>query len=334
MSGIKLNHLHDLQLQQISQDFHEFFQHLGGATVLHLRGCDNNRCRVLVTLLHGNEPSGLKGIHRFIREGRKPATGVKVIIASVVAAKTKPLFHYRMLEGQRDLNRCFAGPINDLQGQLALAIMKQIRECQPEAIVDMHNTSGSGPAFSVSAKYSAEHLVLSSLFTKRTVFTDTRLGSIMEQDFDCPIITVEAGGSYDPQSDQNAYEGLCQFLQNDTVFELKQEVEVLLKPRRLEVLKNKQLVYANDRDRHADITLRQDLEKFNFGSTPGGTRLGWLNASLHECFKLDSHNELLSEGFAVENGELVTRQPMKLFMVTTRKDIALSDCVFYFVIDE
>lgn len=332
MSGIKLKHIYNDQLGQLGDDFLTFIHHLGGATVLHLEGYDNSRCRVLVTLLHGNEPSGIKAIQRFIRQQKKPATATKVIIASVVAAKTEPLFHYRMLDGQRDLNRCFEGPFDDLQGQLALAIIEQLREFKPEAIVDMHNTSGSGPAFCVSAKYSSEHLNLSSLFTKRTIFSDIQLGSIMEQDFNCPIITVEAGGSYDPQSDQNAYDGLCQFLHNDVLFELKQQVEVLLNPRRLEVLKGVNLGFADKHNAKNDITLRQDLEKFNFGLTPEGTSLGWLNSSLQDCFKLDKGNEQLIKAFTVRDGELITQKTLKLFMVTTRTDIALSDCVFYFVV--
>ena len=42
----------------------EFLRALGGPACLFLRGQDRSRTRALVTLLHGNEPSGAIALHR------------------------------------------------------------------------------------------------------------------------------------------------------------------------------------------------------------------------------------------------------------------------------
>ena len=193
MSSIKLSHLYNPSQDDIGQNSFEFLSLFGGPTVIHIDGKDNSRCRVVVTLLHGNEPSGVKAIHTLIQQSILPATSLKMIIVSVIAARYDPVFSHRMLPGQRDLNRCFSDSVFDLQGQLAQAIVEKINEYQPEAVIDLHNTSGSGPAFSVSVKDLPEHIALASHFTRRLIHTDIRLGSIMEQNFGCPIVTIEAG---------------------------------------------------------------------------------------------------------------------------------------------
>ncbi len=330
---IKFNHWHNPDGQQIGSNFHQLLHHMSGPTVIQLDGEQPDRCRVVVTLLHGNEPSGLAAIHRFLSQKLIPKTRVYFVFASVAAAKTPPTYLHRMLPGHRDLNRCFDGPLTDVQGQLASSIKEYIVSLAPEAIVDVHNTSGSGPAFCVSAVHTAAHLALSSHFVKRTIFTDIRLGSIMEQDFGCPIVTVEAGGAQDSEADENAFCGLKSFLSADQPFEMQQEMEVLLHPRRLELQDGASIGYSNQPNPDWDLTLFANIEGFNFGVTPAKQPLGWLHKPLKSVLKLDQREDTLEAFFKSQNGLLVTQQPLKLFMVTTRADIAASDCLFYFVTD-
>ena len=114
MSSIKLTHLHNPSIDDLGRNCFNFLSHLGGPSVIHIDGKDNSRCRVVVTLLHGNEPSGLKAIHTLIQQDFLPITSLKIIIASVVAARTEPAFSNRMLPGQRDLNRCFSDSVFDI----------------------------------------------------------------------------------------------------------------------------------------------------------------------------------------------------------------------------
>nr|WP_136250962.1 succinylglutamate desuccinylase/aspartoacylase family protein [Ningiella ruwaisensis] len=329
MSSLKLNHINQPHPDEVGATLLDFLVQLGGASIIHIDGRDKSRCRVLVTLLHGNEPSGLKAVHKLLKEGFVPEVNLKIVIASVVAARTEPVFYHRMLPGQQDLNRCFNSNRKDLQTKLAHSIQAYIDSFKPEAVVDLHNTSGSGPAFCVSTHQSAKHLTLASFFTHRLIYTDIRLGSIMEQDFNCPIITVEAGGAQDAESDIVAYQGLKNYFSSKNIFVLRQEIELLALPRRLELQANTSISY-NSEAQPLDITLRQDLESFNFCTIAKGTTLGWSDKQLNEVLCLDRPSISLSKCFEIKEGLFRNVCKMTLFMVTTRVDIATSDCLFYF----
>jgi predicted deacylase len=330
MTGLKLNHVHEFDADLLGNTVLQFLTNLGGPSVLHVKGKEHNKCRVIVTLLHGNEPSGLKAIHQLLHEGFVPQFDTKVIIASVVASLTEPSFTHRMLPGKADLNRCFSDHQKNLQSQLAAAISEQIREVSPEAVVDIHNTSGSGPAFSVSISNSPQHQALAAHFTHRLVYTDIRLGSIMEQDFGCPIVTIEAGGSHDDEADITALNGIKSFLSKHFVFTQTQALELLVNPRRLELMPSSTITYSTEAQKKFDITLRQDIERFNFKRAEKGTQLGWINQQGLSHFRLDKDHISVGHFFEVIGGRLLTKKTLTLFMVTSRTDIAKSDCVLYF----
>ena len=266
MSGINLDHINCNELN-VAPTCQGFLRQLGSPTVLHLDGENADETRVVITLLHGNEPSGFRAFHHMLRNGFKPYCNTKVIIASVVAARTEPMFTHRMLPGQRDLNRCFAGPYNDPQGALAAAIAEYVESVSPSAVIDLHNTSGSGPSFAVSTRGTDACQALASHFTQRIIFTDIRLGSAMEREFGCPIITIEAGGAEDEEANVNALLGLQSFLgAQDPLIQLR-DMETLTKPKRLELHTEASLQYAEGPIDSTDITMRQDIEKHNFGVT-------------------------------------------------------------------
>lgn len=329
MTGLTLRQFHARELASIPL-FDDFISTLGGPCEIVFDGEDNTRTRVVVTLLHGNEPSGLRALFRLLKNPLSPATRVVFIVASVTAALTAPLFYYRMLPGQRDLNRCFSDPPKSMQGALATAIKDRISDYNPEAVIDVHNTSGSGPAFCVITQHKSEYVSLASHFCQRVIVTDIQLGSLMEQDFGCPIITFEAGGSQDNVADESAYEGIARFVTAQDVLIQQQNMEVLNRPRRLELRDDNHVAYSTENHPQVALTLRSDIECFNFGTTPTGTVLGWLNAPLEQVLKLDSLQGYLRDCFEAQEGQLLTRKPLHLFMVTTRADIAKSDCLFYF----
>jgi succinylglutamate desuccinylase len=330
LSGLKLNHVHDFTPALLGTTLLDFLAHLGGPSVVHLPGKDHSKCRVIVTLLHGNEPSGIKAIYSLLQQGFKPQFDTKIIIASVVASLTEPVFTHRMLPGKDDLNRCFSRNQTDLQSQLAQAINQQIREYAPESVVDIHNTSGSGPAFSVSVSNSPQHQALAAHFTHRLVYTDIRLGSIMEQEFGCPVVTIEAGGAYDDEADITALKGIESYLNSHHVFTQTQDLELLLNPRRLELMTTSSIGYSTEKLNGVDITLRQDIEHFNFKRIESGTLIGWVDTQIQTHLKLDRDHMQPNDFFKVLDGKLLTKKHLTLFMVTTRADIAKSDCLFYF----
>jgi hypothetical protein len=331
-----LNPIRDPRPEQIPGRVNEFLQALPGPSAIHLTGEDTTRTRVLVTLSHGNEPSGLEAVHNWLLEGRRPRVNVVIILGAVEAALAEPLFFHRQLPGSRDLNRCFNPPYKDRQGQLAQSMLRTIRELEPEAVVDLHNTSGSSDAFSISIGDTPERRALASRWVNRLIITDLRLGSLMEQDFGCPVITVEAGGSQDAAADIAARRGIERYFMDDDLFKPSEDLVLLRHPLRLELAAHSRIDYA-DRPLHdRDIVVRDDIERFNFAPVNAGDLLGWLDSEGLDHLQIgsDYHPHAVDEFFRVDDGRLFPRQTMRLFMATTRPDIAASDCLFYFVCDE
>jgi hypothetical protein len=331
-----LNLIRDPRRENIPGRVNEFLQALPGPVAIHLSGRDDSRCRVLVTLSHGNEPSGLEAIHRWLLEGRQPEVNVVIILGAVEAALADPMFFHRQLPGTRDLNRCFNPPYKDRQGQLAQAMLRHIRELEPEAVIDLHNTSGSSSAFSVSIADSPGCRALAGLFVDRMILTDLRLGSLMEQDLGCPVVTIEAGGSQDDSSMVVAEEGIERLFCRQSLFDDDAQISLFRHPLRLELARHSRIDYA-DRPLHdRDITVRGDIEQFNFAPVDRSSMLGWLDDTGLEHLRIgsDRHPHEVSEFFRVEEGRLFPNRHMRLFMATTRPDIATSDCLFYFVCDD
>ncbi len=315
-----------------------FLASLDGPTCIVLTGADPGRCRALVTLLHGNEPSGLRALHRWIRAGNQPAITIVCVIAAVDAAQHPPVFSHRVLTGRRDLNRCFRAPFDiDAQGLLAQRILDLLVHFAPEAVIDLHNTSGSGPSFGVSICADDAHLALTTLFTRRLVHTDLRLGSLMEiSEHLVPTVTIECGGRTDDAAHTVAWAGIDHYFRRPEVLTRRAdiEVDVMHNPVRLELTPECSLAYADTPRNDVQLTLRPDIEHYNFGVTAAGTSLGWVRgARLDELFiaKNTARNCLLKDVLSLTDGELMTRQPLKLFMITTQPAIAKMDCLCYAV---
>jgi hypothetical protein len=317
-----------------------FLRELDGPACLFLTGQDRTNTRALVTLLHGNEPSGAIALHRWLKSGQRPAVNVVCVVASVAAALAPPLFSHRMLPRARDLNRCFRPPFDDAQGVLAEEILEILRLHHPEAVVDMHNTSGSGPAFGVCTHMDRQHDALVSFFTQRMIISNLGLGALMEISEDSfPTVTVEVGGRLDEQAHELAYEGMCRYFTEPTVLdegETDWGLELLTDPIRLELNDNVTLTYADEPCPNYDITLKTDIEHHNFGTVSAQTLLGWASGPERGLFSaLDAGGGCaVSQLVRIENGELYPARPLKLFMITNNAAIAQSDCLFYAVADD
>lgn len=329
--------LRDPDPAQFGDDVETFLRRLGGPACLFISGRDADRCRVLVTLLHGNEPSGVLALHRWLAAGRQPAVNLVCIVASVGAALTEPLFSYRMLPRARDLNRCFRPPFDDAQGRLAEEILELLRLHRPEAVIDMHNTSGSGPSFAVCTFVDRQHDALAALFTRRLIVSHLSLGALMElSDQRCPTVTIEVGGRRDAEAHACAYEGLCRYAGVEHLFSeapADRQLERLQDPVRLELRDGVSLTYADAPSPEHDITLRRDIEHHNFGSVSPAVRLGWATGRATRLFRaVDAGGACaVARLVSTEAGELRPAQGLKLFMITSNAGIAQSDCLFYAV---
>lgn len=328
----------DPKIADIGDSTLEFLNALPGPTHIHLKGIDSSRSRAAVTLLHGNEPSGLFAIFALLKRGIKPVVDTHFFILNVDAARQAPGFIYRMLPQHKDMNRCFAEPFGESEPELiAKNLLEKLRELQPECVIDIHNTSGSSPSFGVTTFMDERHDALVSLFTHRMIVTDLQLGSLMEiSETMMPTVTIECGGALDLESNTLATEGLNRYLTLDDVLS-KQHGDMTLEffhnPMRLELQEGNDIAYGDHRLIEDGVTLLPSVENYNFGYVDSATNLGFVSGVLANTLSLidNGGNERILDYFELRDGELYPRRKIKLFMVTCNPEIARKDCLFYLV---
>ena len=318
----------------IPEDPAGFLRELEGATAIRIAGSDSSRLRIVVTLLHGNEPSGLLAMHRWLRESFTPAVDVLFIIANVEAALAAGGFAHRMLPERRDLNRCFHGPFEDPDGALAREILDAIMGRKAEALIDLHNNTGHNPSYGVGIDPNPAALGLVSLFGRRFVWSHLRLGALMEAIPDLPAVTIEVGRSGDPRADAVAFDGLRDFLARDALVESAQPetVSVLMMPMRVCLRAGVELLISDDHDPAVDLTILADLDRHNFEPMEPGTLIGWSRQPTLPLELLDeSGRDRAPEYFELDGTMLRTSKPLIPIMITTDPRAAKSDCLFYVV---
>ena len=345
----EINYLVDPCSRTLHADYQQFLLSLIGLTVIDITGENTDEWRVISTLLHGDEPSGLISLHRWLtseNELPRPKTNIRIIISSVEAATHQHLFTHRYLPDGVDLNRCFNekgikssedGENQYVDGyiQRAKSIENAIREVNPTAIIDLHNTSGNGPAFAVSTLISPNVLSMSSYFCDTLILSDINIGAMMELDFSCPVVTIECGGSNDDQAHEVAYNGIKQFAKCDSSCTLPQDkaVQILYKQLRLVIKADRKLSFSEHDENYSGVTLRNNIEQFNYGGCCEGLLLGWLDDKGLENLEMinDQGVNVIDNYFKLLDNKLVCNTSLKIFMASNQSGIARSDCLFYVV---
>jgi len=324
----------------LKADYIQFLMSLTGPTVIDITGNDESKHRVFTTLLHGNEPSGLIAMHRWLTANDElpmPTTNIRFIICSVEAANISPLFSRRYLDGGKDINRCFSDDNTGNCGfcKRALLIEQAIKDVNPEVLVDLHNSAGSGPAFAVTPVITPEVLSVTSYFCQTLILSGLQLGTLMERKFNCPMITVECGGSNDEQSHHVAYQGLKQLTLNEQSknFQQSRAVDIIYKPLRLELKPHTSLSYGNHDEGFTGVCVKSNIEQLNYGVSRKGQMLAWVDDKGLDNFKLvNEHGEnVVSDYFSCRKNVLTCAVDLRIFMATDNENIALNDCLFYVV---
>jgi hypothetical protein len=319
---------------EIGENHIEFLHRLQAPTLITVKGRDSSRNRAIVTLLHGNEPSGLKAVHRILKENQVPETNLVIIIASVNAALYPPILSHRYLPWEDDFNRCFTASQETNQKKLASNIVEKLIELNPEAIVDTHNTSAHSEPFAVANNDLNSTLQISQMFTHKLVVMGQKLGTLIERQIGAsPVVTVEFGGFMDPKADLLAYESLRAFISRHNLFNTEPEPgQIMHHPLRLEIEEHREIHYSSSVQDDADLTVINTIDQLNFQHVAPGTNIGWMGRSGMEGLNaLNTLGEdLVHEYFHDVSGFLTIKQEMTLFMATTDPYIARTDCLLYF----
>jgi hypothetical protein len=312
-----------------------FLARLAQPTLFRVAGRDRSRTRVLATLLHGNEPSGVRGLHRWLRSGAEPAVDALVVLGAVPAALAPPGFAHRMLPGEPDLNRCFRAPFAGAHGALAEEILAAIRAARPEALLDLHNNTGDNPAYAVATRVDPARLGLAGLFSALFVASDLRLGTLTEATEDlCPGVAAECGRAGAPAADAAAAALVERFLGADALPTRGEgELSVLRRPVRVCLASGARVAFGWEPAPGADLTLSGDTDRHNFQTVAAGSALGWVRDAA--AWPLEARGadgaEVSRELFALDGLRLTARQPLVPMMMTTDPVVAASDCLFYAV---
>lgn len=314
----------------------EFLARLPGPLEIFQRGRDRSRYRVVVGMLHGNEPSGLVAIHRWLRAGRTPAVDTSLFVVAVEAARLPPGLAHRMPPGRRDLNRSFAGPFDDVDGALARALHRRIAHRPCEALIDLHNNTGRNPPYGVLTRPSPAHLALVSLFADTTcLLSELKLGTLLEVIADAfPAVTIECGQAHTPAADDVATRGLTRFLDSERLplASVPESHRFFEQPVRVNLRSGIRLAFAEQPVSEVDLTLRPDIENHNFQRPADGTVVGWLQPGAAWPFRsADAAGRDVSRDCFVlgDDGVLRWRGDLVPIMMTTDARVAFADCLCY-----
>lgn len=313
----------------------DLLRQLGGPALLRIPGRDRSRARALVTLLHGNEPSGLCAVHAWLRSGAVPEVDAWVFIGAVEAALEAPGMARRVRSGGRDLNRCFLPPFDGTDGETARELLAVLREARPEALLDVHDTTGHTPPYCVGPALDAGRLALASLFAERYVHSDLTLGALVEATrSDFPGVVLECGRAGHPASARVAMEGVTAFLHAERLPAAPvRTLQLVHAPVRVSVQSGARLAFGDGPHDGAQFTARADLDRRNFERLAAGAPIGWVaHAEPWPLVAVGAGGTDVSrELFAQDGGCVVVRRDLVPIMVTTDPGIAREDCLFYAV---
>jgi len=303
---------------------------------LHVAGRDPARLRIVATLLHGNEPSGIRALHRWLRLGVEPATDLWLLIGAVRAALEPPVFAHRFLAAHGDLNRCWTSAPSDPRTRRVAELARALSRSNAELLIDMHNNTGHNPVYGVGPRRDAVVLAVVSLFGRRFVHSSLALGTLVEAMAPhFPSVTIECGRAGDPGADAAAFYGLSRVLALDSLTPLDaayEDMQLLGDPIRVTLRAGTRLRFDRAPDAAADLTLDPDLDRHNFELLDAGAPLGWLRGDAlplcaHDASGVDRAHDL----FASHEGRLAAARPWIPVMVTTDPIAARIDCLFYVV---
>jgi hypothetical protein len=326
-----------LPKERIPPTAEEFLELLAVPSLISVKGLDTSRTRIVSTLLHGNEPSGLRAIQSWLSTGRIPAVNTLLFIGAVRTARLSPGFAHRFLPGRIDLNRCWFPPHTGRVGEFAGEVLRLFKQALPESLIDLHNNTGHNPPYGVSPRVGSQERNLVAYFADRVVHSPLRLGTLVEAtQADFPSVTIECGCSGDPIADATALAGLERYLHDHRAEHLganPPSMEVLTNPQRVTVREGVDLAFGEGPVADAEFTVARDIDRHNFERLESGVPIGWLAAGADWPIAAigPDGRDVSRELFRLREEILETQRPLTPIMMTTNRRNALDDCLFYVV---
>ncbi len=309
----------------------ELYRILPGPTLIHLRG-HHPEPILLSVLLHGDETSGWEAARSLLREwmGRRLPRALSLFVGNVAAAREGR----RRLEGQPDYNRLW-GDNGAPGGELAREVRSAMAKRGVFAAADFHNRRGVSRHYVIVPRLTPHSLFLANLFSRTVVHLPgaqtTHAAAFSRL---CPAVTLECGPPGQPLGITHAREFMQAVLHLRAVpshpvptsdYELYRTVATL------RLLPEFSFAVGLGAGR-ASVTFKPDLEALNFNPLPAGTSLAAVRGkSMPVSLRSGEGEERAEEYLRVEDGELRTRRPLTLAMVSLAREVVRQEALAYLV---
>ncbi len=303
-----------------AEDIH---YHYNKPTLIHLNK-ELGRPLFISCLIHGNENAGLYAVQKVLKKYAGLHSFI-IFIGNPLAASKKQ----RHLDSQPDFNRIWS-PENFDKYPMTKKVYDYVKECQPIAVIDIHNTTGKNPHFSCINYKNTKTYKFASLFGGPILFfkkPSTVLANILGEF--CPSITVECGLPDTEAGVARAFKFIDTILKNKKSFlDINQQPNSIYKT----IAKIKPTALFDIGLNEQPLSLDFDLEDFNFKEVPIGTI--WAEQkSENQMLKVtnNSSEDLYSEYFEIRGSQLVVKKAFIPAMVSLKKTIIQQDCLCYII---
>lgn len=307
---------------------------LGGPTLIHLKGA--REPAVFISILqHGNETTGWHAVQRLLNhytaeDGTpKLPRSISLFVANVEAAEKGR----RRLGHQVDYNRVWYGGISPESDEAGM--MREIETVMQTrgvfASIDLHNNSGRHPLYACVNELDGRKLALASRFSRDVVYFINPTG-VQSMSFGrfCPAVTLECGQADAQNGIEPAFEFLNSVIQMDEIevpSDLLNDIRILKTVATIRTTGTGHFTFGQD---DQGLSLRDDLDDFNFVQLPAGTVLGSSNPSGPILQVLDDDNQDVTDVFlTIESGEIRLKRGAIPAMLTKDINIILDDCLCY-----
>ena len=305
---------------------------LNGPSIIHLKG-KLEPPLFLATLLHGNEPTGLCAIQKYLKkffiDGKLDLLPRSLILfVGNVRASEKNL---RLLPGQVDYNRIWNGG-GSPQHEMAQATIEYAKRNSIFLCVDIHNTSGKNPHYSCVNKLDGKSINLARIFSSTLIYF-TEPHEVLSLAFSeiCPSITIEAGRSGEPDSEPHVLAFLESLFGLESIpDELnRNNLKVFHSMVRIKVPDESSIKFR-DQFSEVDFCFLRELDSLNFHEVPVNTLLGWRNNPTKSLLVLNENNRDVAIDYLDYKGtEIRLKRSVIPSMISTDEKIVHQDCLGY-----
>lgn len=325
---MKLNILHCVPERFYTIDVTEVHRLLGGPTLLHLEGEQDDPI-FISTLLHGNETTSFLVLQKLLKEykDKKLPRTLLIFFGNTLAAS----HGIRHLPDQPDYNRIWEQGETE-EHLLATEVFCYAKQFKLFANIDIHNNTGKNPFYACINSIYDQNLHLASLFSKEVVYF-TEPSSVQSLAFAqlCPSTTLEAGLPGKPEGVEYVYKFLKKVL---SLSEFKANfdrsmVDIFHTIGRMKVDKSVEIDFKDDPRTDLDASFIHNFDELNFTEVPKSTVLGYVNNSESVRVINNKDEDVTREYLEIEGKQLVTQKKIIPSMFSKDIYVVKEDCLGY-----